>query len=108
MKSSVSPCPLYRLFLALKDLVKREIAYGVLPPIPVIEVPALRLVYGKPFFLHGAAQQIAVIALQGCAAEIIRIRAIRHFVITADHLDRLTGLAVVQRQIDGAATIVPR
>lgn len=76
------------VLFSFSDVLKRKIAYAILPPVLEIEVPPLRVVHREAILLHGAAQQIAVVALQRRAAELIRTKAIRQLVITADHLDR--------------------
>src|SRR5262249_38810674 len=94
--------------LPARQLLERLVADGVLAPVLVVEVPPLRLVHREALRLHRPAQQVAVPALKRRAPDVVRVRAVRHLVVAADHLDRLAGLAVVQRQIDGAAAVVPR
>src|SRR6266404_1292220 len=47
-------------------------------------------------------------SLQRGAARIIGISSVSGLVIRADHLHRLFGFQIIERQIDGAAAIVPR
>ena len=75
-------------------------------PILVVEVPPLVFVHGKTFGLHGAAEQIAMPALQGSAAEKRGKGARRHFVVQTWHFDGLTGSDVVESEIDRTAPIV--
>src|SRR5882672_12103361 len=47
-------------------------------------------------------------ALPRRAAGVVGIGTIGHLVVAADHGNRLAGLAMVEGEIDGAASIVPR
>ena len=71
-------------------------------------MPPLRLIHSEALGFHGAAQQVAVPALERSAARVVRKRARRHFIIRAWHLDGLSSGQVVKRQVHGATAIVPR
>src|SRR6516225_8849372 len=90
------------------ELLKGYVSDGVLAPVFVVEVPPFGLIDGESLRLHGPAEQVAVPALERGPAGIIGERAGRHFVVEAGHLDRLVGLEVKQREIDGASAIVAR
>src|SRR6266851_2408500 len=70
-------------------------------------MPPFVLVHGEAFGLHGPAEQVSMPAQQGSSAGIIWERTRGHLVVGAGHFDGLAGFQFVQREIDGAAAIVP-
>src|SRR3989441_6822970 len=71
-------------------------------------MPPLVLVHGEALGFHDVAQEIAMPALEGSAAGIVRKRARRHLIVRTNHFDGLAGREFVEGEIDGAAAIVAR
>src|ERR1041385_554302 len=94
----LSPAPTGQSTL---DPVEGHVADAVAAPILVIEMPPFLRVHGEALRLHRLPQQLAVPALERCAAGILRICTVRALVVGADHLHRFPGPAVVEREIDG-------
>src|SRR6266567_6597240 len=71
-------------------------------------MPPFGLVDGEALGFHSPAQQVPMPALPRRAAGVVGVRTIGHLVVAADHRNGLAGLAMVEGEIDGAASIVPR
>jgi hypothetical protein len=78
----------------------------ILFPVAIIEVPPLVLVDRESLGFHGRTQDLAVPPLERRSPRIPRIRSCGKLVVAADHRDRLSRRELVQREIDGGATIV--
>src|SRR5260370_3019522 len=87
-------------------LFEGHIQDRIFPPILVIKMPPLGLVYRKAFRLHGAAKQIAVPSLERRASGIIGEGARRHFVVGSWHFDWFASRQIVESEIGGAAAVV--
>src|SRR5260370_15497336 len=87
-------------------LFEGHIQDRIFPPILVIKMPPLGLVYRKAFRLHGAAKQIAVPSLERRASGIIGEGARRHFVVGSWHFDGFASRQIVESEIGGAAAVV--
>lgn len=69
-------------------------------------MPPFRVVDAKALGFHGTAQKFTIEASQRRASRIVRIGTLRHFIISARHLERLACLEVVESEVDGATTVV--
>src|SRR5580704_11721203 len=92
----------------LPDLLERNVLDGVARPVVVIEVPPLGFENREALLLHSRAEHLPMGALLGCSPRVLGIRALRHFVINAGHGYLPADGQSVERNIDGAAAIVPR
>ena len=93
---------------AAADLCEVPVDDRVLPPVLEVEVPPLGLVHGEAFALHRLPQQFTMFAFGGLATRVVGIRTRGHLVIDARHRHGLARAQLVEREIDGAATIVSR
>ena len=64
-------------------------------PILIVEVPPSFGINFEALFFHGLAQQGTASAFLGCAAGIVGIGAIGHFVVAAGHLHFLARFQIV-------------
>src|SRR5262245_49250747 len=88
---------LLSVFAALREIFKRLVPNPVRPPVLEIEMPPLGFVDSEPLILHRPAQKLSVPALAGRTAPVVRVSPIGKLIEAADHLDRLSGLSVVER-----------
>src|SRR2546430_3331438 len=88
------------------NLLEPDVHDGVLPPIFVVEVPPFLGIDFESLSLHGRSQGGPMLALCFRSALIISVGALRHLVIEARHGYLMSGLQVVERQIDSATTVV--
>src|SRR5580692_6852201 len=71
-------------------------------------MPPFVFIDGEAFRFHGAAEQVAVPALERSAAGIVGEGTRRHFIVSAGHFDGFAGGQVVEREVHGATAIVTR
>src|SRR5262245_43837741 len=77
-------------------------------PVPVVEMPPLVDIDRETRLLHHVTQQLPVCALLGGTSRVLRMGALGKLVIAARHRRWPPGPELIERQVDGAAAIVPR